>query len=172
MLNAGEFEAECLTEGIRVFILAISEIVASSILSTPPITIPSEYLDLAEVFFEETANTLPEHGPHDLALEISKAPPFGPLYNLSQVELEVLREYILDNLAKGFIQPSTSSAGTLVLFVKKGDDSLQLCVDYRGLNLITQNNRYSLPLISEALDRVVGAKIYIKLDICAAYNCI
>ncbi len=170
LLNAGEFEAECLTEGARAFVLAISDIVDSSILSTPPITIPSEYLDLAEVFSEEAANTLPEHGPQDLALETSGTPPFGPLYNLSQVELEVLREYISDNLAKGFIQPSTSSAGAPVLFIKKGDDSLRLCVDYRGLNLITQKNRYPLPLISEALDRVVGAKIYTKLDIRAAYN--
>ena len=96
--------------------------------------------------------------------------PFGPLYNLPQVELEVLREYISDNLAKRFIQPSTSSAGAPVLFIKKGDDSLRLCVDYRGLNLITQKNCYPLLLISEALDRVVGAKIYTKLDICAAYN--
>ena len=130
LLNAGEFEAECLSEGACVFVLAISEIVDRSILSTSPITIPLEYLDLAEVFSEEAANTLPEHGPQDLALETSEAPPFGPLYNLSQVELEVLREYISDNLAKGFIQPSTSSACAPILFVKKRDDTLRLRVNY------------------------------------------
>lgn len=113
---------------------------------------------------------MPDHGPQDLSLETTEAPPFGPLYNLSQVELEVLRAYISDNLAKGFIQPSTSSAGGPVLFAKKGDGSLRLCVDCRGLNLITRKNRYPLPLISEALDRFVGAKIYTKLDIRAAYN--
>ena len=132
--------------------------------------IPSEYSDLAHVFSEDAANTLPEHGHHDLCLETTGTPPFGPLYNLSQNELEVLREYIADNLAKGFIQPSTSSAGAPVLFVKKGDAKLRLCVDYRGLNLITKKNRYPLPLISEALDRVVGAKIFTKLYIRAAYN--
>ena len=57
-----EFQAECLTEGACVFVLAISDIVDSSIL-TAPITIPSEYLDLAEVFSEDAANTLLEHGP-------------------------------------------------------------------------------------------------------------
>ena len=95
LVNAGEFEAECLTDGACAFVLAISDIVDSSILSTPPITIPPEYLDLAEVFSEEAANTLPEYGPQDLALETSGTPLFGPLYNLSQVELEVLRETIL-----------------------------------------------------------------------------
>ena len=90
---------------------------------------------------------------------------FVLLYNLSQNELEVLREYIADNLAKGFIQPSTSSAGAPVLFTKKGDGTLRLYVDYRRLNIITKKNRYSLPLISEALDRVIGAKIFTKLDI-------
>ena len=57
-----------------------------------------------------------------------------------------------------------------MLFVKKGDGNLRLCVDYRGQNLITKKNRYPLPLISESLDRVDGAKIFTKLDIRAAYN--
>ena len=56
------------------------------------------------------------------------------------------------------------------MVVKKGDGNLHLCVDYRGLNLITKKNRYPLPLISEALDRVVGAELFTKLDIRAAYN--
>ena len=166
-----EFEAEYLGESACAFVIAISDIVDySSNSRAPSITIPLEYLDLAEVFSEEAANTLPEHSPQDLCLETSGTPPFGPLYNLFQVELEVLREYIADNLAKRFIQPSSSSAGAPVLFAKKRDDSLRLCVDYRGLNFITQKNLYPLPLISEALERVVGAKVYTKLDICAAYN--
>lgn len=62
----------------------------SSILSTPPITIPSEYLDLAEVFSEKSANILPNHEPQNLAFKTSGAILFWPLYNFSQVELEVL----------------------------------------------------------------------------------
>ncbi len=84
LVNALEFEAECLTEGTYAFVVAISDIVDySSTSSTPSITIPTEYLDLAEVYSEEAANTLPEHGPQDLCLETSGTPPFGPLYNLS-----------------------------------------------------------------------------------------
>ena len=82
----------------------------------------------------------------------------------------MLREYLHDNLAKRFIQHSTSSASTLILFVKKKDSSLQLCVDYCRLNLLTKKNWYPLPLIGEALDWLLDTKIYIKLDIWVAYN--
>ena len=72
-----------------------------------------------------------------IPIEEGKSPPFGPIYQLLEKELKVLKEYIDDNLAKGFIRPSTSSAGSPVLFVPKKDGSLRLCVDYRALNNIT-----------------------------------
>ena len=135
--------------------------------------IPREYRDYAGAFSKEAAEQLPEHGPQDHAIELTGGEPsFGPLYNLSATELGVLREYIEDNLRRGFIRPSTSPAGAPILFVKKKDGSLRLCVDYRSLNRLTVKNRHPLPLISEALDRLVGAKIYTKLDIRSAYNLI
>ena len=79
---------------------------------------------------------------------------------MSQEELKALMEYIEDNLTKGFIQASSSPAGAPVLFVKKSDGSLRLCVDYRGLNEVTIKNRYPLPLIRETLDRLAKAKWY------------
>ena len=82
----------------------------------------------------------------------------------------MLREYLHDNLVKGFIQHSTSSASAPILFIKKKDGSLQLCINYCRLNLLTKKNWYPLPLIGEALDWLSGAKIYTKLDIQAAYN--
>ncbi len=99
---------------------------------------------------------MPDHGPQAFSLETTEAPLFGPLYNLFQGELEVLRAYISDNLAKSFLQPSTSSADAPFVFVKKGDGSFRLCVDYRDLNLIRQKNCYLLSLISEAPDMVVN----------------
>ena len=73
---------------------------------------------------------------------------------MSHKELLVLKEYIEENLAKGFIQHSSSPAGASVLFVKKSDGSLRLCVDYRGLNEMIIKNRYPLPLIQETLARL------------------
>ena len=136
-------------------------------------SISPKYKDYKHVFSEEEARKLPPHGPHNHSIETEgREPPYGPLYNFSADELKVLREYIEEQLAKGFIQPSSSPAGALVLFVPKKDRGLQLYVDYRDLNNLTKMNRYPLPLISEALDRLVGAKVYIKLDIRDAYNMI
>ena len=95
---------------------------------------------------------------------------FGPIYNLSETELQVLKEYIDENLRKRFIQPSTSPFGAPVLFVKKPDGSLRLCIDYRALNRITVKNRYPLPLISQLLDRLKGKKYFTKLDLRDAFN--
>ena len=136
--------------------------------------IPEAYQPLAEVFSEAQAGTLPPHceGDHSIDLLEGTTPPFGPMYNLSAKELAVLREYVDINLANGFIQPSRSSAGAPVLFAPKGDGGLRLCVDYRGLNAITQKNRYPLPLIDEIMDRVCGARIFTKIDVKNAYYCI
>jgi hypothetical protein len=71
---------------------------------------------------------------------------------------------------KGWIRPSTSPAGSLILFVKKLDGSLRVCVDYRGLNELTVKNRYLLPRIDEMMDRLVGAKVFTKIDLCDAYH--
>ena len=141
--------------------------------SATEVTVPLEYQDLEEVFSEAKANELASHGPqdHEIVLEGGN-PPFGPLYSLSCAELAVLRDYIKENLAKGFIRPSSSPAGAPILFVKKKDGTLRLCVDYRGLNQVTKKNRYPLPLINETLDRFGSAKVFTKLDIRSAYNLI
>jgi hypothetical protein len=73
-------------------------------------------------------------------------------------------------MQKGWIRESTSPAGAPILFVKKPDGTLRVCVDYRGLNDITIKNRYSLPRIDEMLDRLVGAKYFTKLDLRDAYH--
>ncbi len=91
---------------------------------------------------------------------------------MSEKELKALREYIEENLAKGFIRPSESPAGYPILFVPKKDGSLRLCVDYRKLNDITIKNRYPLPNISELQDRLSGARWFTKIDLKGAYNLI
>lgn len=132
--------------------------------------IPSELQEYEDVFSESKADKLPtfEHAQH--AIETTKDLPYGPLYNLSQTELEVLRKYLDDAIAKGWIRRSTSPAGAPVLFVPKKDNTLRLCVDYRGLNKVTIKNRHPLPLITETLDRLVGSKIFSKLDLRNAYH--
>lgn len=136
-----------------------------------PAEIPTELLPWASVFNDSNARMLPAHKNTDHAIDLQDGtePPYGPIYPLSQKELTELRQYIDDNLAAGRIQPSTSPAGSPILFVPKRDGSLRLCVDYRGLNKVTVKNRYALPLISEILNRVQGAKFFSKIDLKDAY---
>jgi len=89
---------------------------------------------------------------------------------LSKFEQETLKEFIDKNLTNGFIRLTSSPHGALVLFVKKKDGSLRLCVDFRGLNRITKKDRYPLPLISDLLDSPCKARIYTKIDLRYAYH--
>jgi hypothetical protein len=136
--------------------------------------IPPEYRDVAAVFSKANADKLPPHRghlDHSIPLEPGSKPHSRPTYSLSEVELDVLREYFDMNLAKGFIQESSSPYGAPVLFVKKSHSrGLRLCVDYRVLNRSTVKNNYPLPLISELLDHLKHALRYTKIDLQAAYN--
>ena len=134
--------------------------------------IPEEYEDFADVFSEKEASEFPAYTwtEHAIDLVEGKEPPYGPIYNLSEKELAVLRDYLRDSMVKRWIRKSTSPAGAPILFVTKKDGSLRLCVDYRGLNKITIKNRYPLPLIDETLDRLSKARIFTKLDLRDAYH--
>jgi hypothetical protein len=137
--------------------------------------IPWQYRDFQSVFNGQYADELPPHRSFDHAIDMvdGKEPPWGPIYALSQKELEVLREYLEDMLKSGKIRPSKSPAGAPILFVpKKEGRGLRLCVDYRGLNKVTILNRYPLPLMTELRDRVAGSKIFTKLDLKSGYNLI
>jgi hypothetical protein len=75
-----------------------------------------------------------------------------------------------DNLNNGFVRPSNSSHRAPILFVKKKDGSLRLCVDFRRLNKISKKDCYPLPLISDLLDSPGKAQIYTKIDLRHAYH--
>lgn len=136
--------------------------------------VPSEYHEYLSIFTETEASKLPPHRyvDHAIDLEPGTKPPFGPLYPQSERELQELREWLKKNLSSGFIRASTSSAASPILFVKKPNGELRLCVDYRGLNAITKKNRYPLPLIDETLHQIRGAKLFTKIDLRSGYNLI
>ena len=89
---------------------------------------------------------------------------------MAPVELRELKAQLEELLSKGFIRPSTSLWGALVLFVKKKDGSLQLCVDYRQLNRVTIHNQYPLPRIDELFDQLQGFRVYSKIDLRSGYH--
>jgi hypothetical protein len=133
--------------------------------------IPSEYHDFASVFSKKEARKLSQHCPYAYCIPIEEgtSPLYGLIYLLSPVELETLQKYIEENLSRRFIRHSQLPCGAPILFVKKADRSLQLCVDYWGLNKIYIKNCHPLLLIGELLHRLSGAKYFTKLDMQDGY---
>jgi len=178
LINAAAFVRACKLEGSTKYQLQLrpsdTAKARSSSASTPPDLdiVPPEYRDYADVFSKAKASELPPHRDYDLKIDLEEgtSPPLGTLYSLSPVELSALRTFIDENLNTGFICPTASSHAAPVLFVKKKDGSLRLCVDFRGLNKITKKDRYPLPLISDLLDSPSRAKIYSKIDLRHAYH--
>ena len=140
------------------------------------VQLPSQYVEFADVFSKQGAETLPPHRPGvDCAINLEKDTgnlPYKPCYSISAKEDPVLQSYLQENLERGFITSSQSPLGAPILFVKKKDGTLRLCVDYRDLNNITKREPYPLPLIQDILQQLAGAKYYTKIDLRGAYNLI
>lgn len=117
--------------------------------------VPEQYHEFLDVFSKRGAETLPPHRSYDCPIELLPGAeiPFGRIFPLSERELEVLKEYVNENLKRGFIRPSSSPAGAGIFFVEK-DHSLHPCVDYRELNKVMVKNRYPLPLVPELFQRL------------------
>ena len=88
---------------------------------------------------------------------------------MAPAELGELKLQLQDLLSKGFISPSVSPWGAPMLFVKKKDGSLRMCIDYRRLNHMTVKNKYPLPRIYELFDQLQGAAYFSKIDLRSVY---
>jgi hypothetical protein len=84
--------------------------------------------------------------------------------------LAELKIQLKDFLDKGYIHPSSSLWGCPALFVKKKDEAIRLCVDYRSVNVVTINNKYPLPHINILFDQLAGAQVFSKIDLRSGYH--
>jgi Reverse transcriptase (RNA-dependent DNA polymerase) len=134
--------------------------------------LPKEYHDFVDVCSKSKADTLAPHRPYDLKIQLedSVSPPLPPIYSLSTSELATLQEFLDEHLSMGYIQPTWSSHGALILWIKKKNGSLRLCVDFRALNNVTKKDRYPLLLISDLLDAPHKARLYTKINLRHAYH--
>ncbi len=134
--------------------------------------VPQEYHEFCDVFSGKKANTLALHWPYNLKINLEEgAKPFhGLIYSLSPPELTVLREFLEENIKNGFICPSKLPWGSLVLFIKKKDGSLCLCVNFHTLNRVMEKDHYPLPLILDLLNSLVLARIYTKINLKHTYH--
>ena len=115
---------------------------------------------------------LPPHRVVDFGIELH--PGTSPIsmtpHRMAPVELQELKVQLQELLDKGFIRPSTSPWGAPVLFAKKKDKTLRLCIDYRQLNRVTIKNRYPLPRIDDLFDQCRRARVYSKIDLRTGYH--
>lgn len=161
------------TKGAEIYMLEIFELSAKeNIGELTEELIPIQYQDLREAFSEKASNELPEHGPSDMKIESKEGqePRNTGLRPMSPVELEELRKYLEENLGKGWIRRSKSPVSAPIVFARKKDGSIRVCIDYRNLNRVTIRDRYPLPLIPELIDRLSGSNIFTKLDVRQAYH--
>jgi hypothetical protein len=127
--------------------------------------------DYPDVFLDELPGMPPDR---DIEFAIELQPGTAPIskrpYRMPPAELAELKKQLQELLDKGFIRPSTSPWGCPALFVKKKDESLRMCVDYRPLNAVTIKNKYPLPRIDVLFDQLVGAKVFSKIDLRSGYH--
>jgi len=127
--------------------------------------------EFADVFPDDLPGLPPDR---DIEFVIELQPGTAPIskrpYRMPPKELAELKIQLQDLLDKGYIRPSASPWGCPALFVKKKDDSLRLCVDYRPLNAVTIKNKYPLPRIDILFDQLAGAKVFSKIDLRSGYH--
>jgi hypothetical protein len=127
--------------------------------------------EFPDVMPEELSDELPPRRQVDHVIEVMPgvAPPAKAPYRMNHEELRELKVQLEELLAKGYIKPSKSPYGAPVLFVHKKDGTLRMCVDYRALNKVTVKNWYPLPRIDDLFDRLSGAKVFSRIDLCSRY---
>jgi hypothetical protein len=107
---------------------------------------------------------------HRIELVPGSSPQSRPTIRLSATELAELKKQLVELEAAGFIRPSKSPFGAPILFVKKKDGTMRMCIDYRALNRITVKNSYPLPRVDELFDRLQGARYFSKIDLRSGYH--
>lgn len=157
--------------GADLYLLRVNAITADAVAPEPTVSPVADLLDEYRDVFPDELPGLPPDRPvdHKIDLEPGHSPPHRPIYRMDQEELAELKKQLDELLSKGYIKPSVSAYGAPVLLIRKKDNTMRLCIDYRALNKITVKNRYPLPRIDDLLDRLAGATIYSKIDLRSGY---
>ncbi|KAH9722467.1 Endonuclease [Citrus sinensis] len=157
------------------FLVSIRELNEEGNSGTSPSQVPQRIQVVLKYYKDVMPPELPKKLPpprevdHAIELEQSAKPPALAPYRMAPPELEELRRQLKDLLDAGYIRPSKAPFGAPVLFQKKKDGSLWMCIDYRALNKITIKNKYPIPLIADLFDQLGKARYFPKLDLRSGY---
>ncbi|KAL8113555.1 hypothetical protein AgCh_020762 [Apium graveolens] len=154
-------------QGCEVYLAHIMDMEKESV-RIEDISVVRDFLD---VFPDELPGLPPDR---EIEFTINLAPGTEPVskapYRMAPVEMKELAAQLQELLDKGVIRPSVSSWGVPVLFVKKKDGSMRLCIDYRELNKLMIKNKYPLPWIDDLFDQLKGASCFSKIDLRSGYH--
>ena len=160
--------SKLLASGCAGYLANVMDITMEQSLKPELIPVVKEFLEV----FPDDLPGLPPKREIDFVIDllpgtapISKAP-----YRMAPAELKELKTQLQELLDKKFIRPSYSPWGAPVLFVKKKDGSMRMCIDYRELNKVTVKNKYPLPRIDDLFDQLQGAKVFSKIDLRSGYH--
>jgi hypothetical protein len=153
---------------ITVLVKASGQVFETIVQEIRDIPVVCEFLD---VFPEDLPGLPPER---DVEFVIELKPGTTPIsrrsYRMPPNELAELKTQLQDLLEKGFIRPSSSPWGCPAIFVKKKDQTLRMCVDYRPLNEVTIKNKYPLPQIDILFDQLTRARVFSKIDLRSVFD--
>ncbi|XP_042423270.1 uncharacterized protein LOC122010867 [Zingiber officinale] len=157
-----------LSQGCQGYLLSMVKADTDALPRLSDVPIVREFLDV----FPDELPGLPPKRQVEFTIELvpGTAPVSKTPYRMAPKELEELKVQLQELLDRGFIRPSVSPWGAPVLFVKKKDGSLRLCIDYRQLNAVTIKNKYPLPRIEDLFDQLKDTCVYSKIDLRSGYH--
>jgi hypothetical protein len=170
----GFISAMQLKDGLRrrevTYLAALREVKKRDAVEVPE-KVAELLMEFRDVMPAELPKTLPPRRAVDHKIELmpGSIPPARAPYRMSPKELVELQNQLTELLEAGFVQPSKAPYGAPVLFQKKKDRALRMCIDYRALNKVTVKNKYPVPLIQDLFDRLCKAAYFSKLDLRSGY---
>jgi hypothetical protein len=158
---------KCYRKGYQLFASHVEEASIDAVSKIGDHDVLTEFKDV----FHEVPGLPPKR---DINFSINLMPGVAPVlkspYRMSTPELKELQLQLEEILKKGYIHPSVSPWGDPVLFMKKKDGTLRLCIDFQQLNKVTVKNKYPLPRIDDLFDQLKGARIFSKIDLRSGYH--
>jgi hypothetical protein len=158
---------KCYRKGCQLYATRMEEASRDVVSNMEDHEVLKEFKDV----FQEVPGLPPRR---DIDFSINLMPGIAPVskypYRMSTPELKELQFHLEEILKKGYILPSVSPWGAPVLFMKKKDGTLRLCIDFRQLNKVTVKNKYPLPRIDVLFDQLKDVKIFSKIDLLSGYH--
>lgn len=164
---AGSFNTLCRQKDVEIFVVFMKNLniqlnKTDKTFIDSKIVISIKYHDFLNVFFKDKTNELTSHKKHYHRIELKndkkKTLRYAFLYNIFERKLLFVKQYLQEHLDKKFIESNAISYASFILFVKKSDDELRFCVDYRKFNAIIKKNQYFISLIAKIIAQLFKAQ--------------